>query len=605
MAFIVRFVDKIATSPTTRLDLMAAPWSVMTRGTDVSPPELDRAMVSTLLTDGVRVPAAAYGHRILKLQLMLAATSFEAAQTAYQALARELDRPTNILMWQPNGASSPVFFRTFRTDAGAVGEFLDWAAKKTITISILAEPFAYGQRVDLSPVTVYNDPAPKTTLITETFESATPVVTITNGGNLPWARDNSTAGVGTWSFKAGAITHSQTSDAIITVPTGATHVRFYYRVGSEATFDKLALIIGGNTKFTASGTVAWTQTGPYAIGGASTITFRYSKDASTSTAPDTAWIDNVEFLQSVGNGMYLDVTGVSGDVETPALIRFAGQTGGDWTAIATRRRGTPANAPFVLQAESMTVGTDTTLIGPDSRFSGADNNVAYTTFATSAGMTTRLSIANWPAVGGTDVRGTYRVFVRTLRMDGSASPNGSVAMRMRWGIAGNVLTGSTLSYWNASWVDCTLQDLGLITLPLTMDPVTEGPSGVEIPVSGLPNFEFQAQRLSGTDGLKIDYFLFVPADDRYLAIDWPWGHQSATTTVDGYQEMAYPRDGSGNLYSGASPQTVVGGFPLLSPNATNRLYYLLHVAEIDSITETTAVSVSYWPRYLYVRPAAS
>lgn len=155
LPYVVQFVDQISATPTIRLDL-AATWAIQ-RESDLSPPLLDRAYAGSLLADGRPVAAAAYGNRLLNLVLKLRddmATEDQAAD-AVQALARELNRPGNLLRWQP-GTSQPVFFRTLRADFGA----LQWDAyTKRCVVQIPAEPFAYGLKVTLPAVTVNNDPA--------------------------------------------------------------------------------------------------------------------------------------------------------------------------------------------------------------------------------------------------------------------------------------------------------------------------------------------------------------------------------------------------------------------------------------------------------------
>lgn len=138
------------------------------------------------------------------------------------------------------------------------------------------------------------DAVPESVVVTEGFEDASLDVTITDGGNLPWFRDMAQAHTGSWGFRAGAITHNQTSDAIVTVP-GGTHVRFWYWVQSETNFDFFRVIIGGNTVLQVSGTVGWTQA-TLPLSGATSVTFRYLKDSSASSGADTTFIDDLEFL---------------------------------------------------------------------------------------------------------------------------------------------------------------------------------------------------------------------------------------------------------------------------------------------------------------------
>lgn len=153
------FVDSVATSPTTRLNLNdMTNWSVL-EGTRFDPPDIKRAVVSTLMYDGARYPASAYEDRVLTLVLQITATSADTAATQLQALARELDRETNYLRYEPLTTNAVTFithrsnFTTINFDEGS----------KQVTVQLLAEPFAYGvQTTALNAVTVTNNPAAAT-----------------------------------------------------------------------------------------------------------------------------------------------------------------------------------------------------------------------------------------------------------------------------------------------------------------------------------------------------------------------------------------------------------------------------------------------------------
>lgn len=160
MAQTLRFVDSIASSPTTRLDVNDGAVLSMNRETDFGVPPMRRSVSSTLLRNGDYVGATAYGNREVNLVLDLypaanGSTSDNGAAQV-QLVQRELDRVGNILKYQPPGATNPVFFRTFRTSPDAVR--FD-ASRKQVRATMLAEPFAIGLREDIAGFTVNNDPA--------------------------------------------------------------------------------------------------------------------------------------------------------------------------------------------------------------------------------------------------------------------------------------------------------------------------------------------------------------------------------------------------------------------------------------------------------------
>lgn len=153
----IGFVDSISLTATSRLMFAAPLWRVLARGTDVTPPPFRRSWNSTLLTDGATVPASAYDNRVINLHLLLDSPDPTINATQLQLLHRELDRPNNILRWQPDAALPPVFFRTFR--APDYGQDFDHGINLfDIQLTIPAEPFAFGVREDVTPATVSNDP---------------------------------------------------------------------------------------------------------------------------------------------------------------------------------------------------------------------------------------------------------------------------------------------------------------------------------------------------------------------------------------------------------------------------------------------------------------
>ena len=161
MGDLVRFVDSIVASPTVRLDLNdEVKWSV--KNFSAPPPRLRRAVSQNAMGDGIFVSSSQYDARVVTIELDLI-TSGGSAQddnaTELQKLARELDRPDNFLMYQPTGATKPVFFRTMRSDISQIELLTGAKAFRRPTIELLAEPFALGLREMLGPYTVNNDPA--------------------------------------------------------------------------------------------------------------------------------------------------------------------------------------------------------------------------------------------------------------------------------------------------------------------------------------------------------------------------------------------------------------------------------------------------------------
>lgn len=306
---------------------------------------------------------------------------------------------------------------------------------------------------------------------------------------------------------------------------------------------------------------------------------------------------------AASNPCYVDVTGVKGDVEAPAIIQWprgSGIGGSSYQSLfAVRRRGTPGSAPFLIQAEAMTQGTDTTTQPNDANFSGSGNNYSRCTFTT-ATMQTRLSVTT-VGTAGVDLRGRYRVFLRYRR----SSATGEINVQLRWG--SDSTTEITNTAFATSGTALAAADLGEISMPMGVDPVT-GSDGTEMSVANNFRLTMQAERTSGTSTIDFDFLALIPADDRTGIVQW----NSLSTSydhvlLDAEDTSVVVRDSSNRIFS-TNAASVSGGFPMLSPGQTNRLYMLRSVAatgSVWSLTTVSPVSVSYLPRYLSVRPAST
>jgi hypothetical protein len=458
----IEFVDSISDTATVRLSLSNAPFSLLLNGTDVSPPALRRVTVNTLLSDGSIIPAAAYDNRTIVLHIQCDAPTPVLAAQYVQRLNQELDRPNNVLRWQPEPTLPAVYFKTFR--APDYTQSVDHGINLfDFTITIQAEPFAYGVRENSpSTVTINNDPA----------------------------------------------------------------------AGS--------------------------------------------------------------------NGKFFEISGVKGDVETPIMMTFGGGINSHQSVFGMRRGGTPSAAPLFLQAEAMTVGTDTATAANNTAYSGSGNNNAVTTFSTSTDITVaRLTASVFPAGASTDVRGTYRVFARV----NASTTGGTFQIRIYHGQRNVIQDSNNLVMSSIAFP--RMVDLGLIQLPEGFDPVNTGPTNSQIPVAGT-RIQLSATRLAGSGSLIWDYLMFVPANDRFCLINWG-GVNPFSYVLDGYSRSVYGLNSSGQVVDiGAASFT--GDIPYVAPGVTNRFVYINDVTPspivTDPVSGTCTLDWAYWPRYLYVRPVA-
>lgn len=82
-------------------------------------------------------------------------------------------------------------------------------------------------------------------------------------------------------------------------PSGGGNVSFWYKVSSEANYDKFYVYLNGNTVINGiSGNLGWAFWEGVAPPGENTITFTYSKDGSTNRNDDCVYIDDLSLPSS-------------------------------------------------------------------------------------------------------------------------------------------------------------------------------------------------------------------------------------------------------------------------------------------------------------------
>jgi len=317
------------------------------------------------------------------------------------------------------------------------------------------------------------------------------------------------------------------------------------------------------------------------------------------------------------NGMYFDITTVKGDVETPLTIRFTngthglGATGRLRSALSVRRRGTVANTPLVLQAESMTMGTETVVQANNAAFSGSGSNFVKTTPTTTTMLTRLSTTTRFPSTASVDARGSYRVFAR-IRQNTTADV---WDLRLLYGSTNIQIVGDAVrivapgTAGNIMYVD-----LGRVQIPINYDPVVDGLTGTELATEGV-FLSLQAQRHSGSGTLDTDLLLFLPSDDRTEYIKWPTTQTFSSDTFvaqGGPSPSVYCLNTNGQLTSTEAIE-IAGSGLMITPGRTNRVFFVRDVgtgtASLgtgDSITATNVLTASYFPRYLFpLRPATT
>ena len=116
----------------------------------------------------------------------------------------------------------------------------------------------------------------------------------TNDANNPWRRVTEDPYEGEYCMRSGAIGNNGTTTLILTHEAGSNDtVSFYYKVSSEANYDKLHFYIDNVEKGTWSGSIAWTKAAYPVNAGVHNYKWTYTKDNSVNSGSDCAWIDYV------------------------------------------------------------------------------------------------------------------------------------------------------------------------------------------------------------------------------------------------------------------------------------------------------------------------
>lgn len=333
--------------------------------------------------------------------------------------------------------------------------------------------------------------------------------------------------------------------------------------------------------------------------------FAYGPRVEVTGSPFTVAND-----PALSNGFIFDIANVQGDVPTPLLIvatstAVTGSPSGlatKWTHVSTRSRGIPSGYSNLIQAESMTLGTNAAVV-VDSAMSGG-NKVTVT--PGTATMALRLS-DSFPGNGVSTVeaRGLYRVYARVVKSIFTDTWN----LQLGYGASSTNPTFNDKQSTpipspgnNGPW----MVDLGYLPVPAGADPITHGYSGSQMKVQ-VPFIGLYAERLSGTGTLQIDYLYFVPADESTLIVKWPADLQ--VYAIDG------TTDSGGACYATVAaldeviatngfPQiTSGGGFPELVPGSqVNRVHFVRNVdltgVVIDPTnSNNTTIRAYYWPRW--------
>lgn len=114
-------------------------------------------------------------------------------------------------------------------------------------------------------------------------------------GSTSWTVTNTNKYEGAYSAKSGVIGHNSTSEMKLEYNVAETDsITFYVKVSSEANHDYLKFYVDNTLIGQWSGNTNWQKVGFPVNPGKQTFRWVYSKDISTTSGDDAAWVDYIE-----------------------------------------------------------------------------------------------------------------------------------------------------------------------------------------------------------------------------------------------------------------------------------------------------------------------
>jgi Concanavalin A-like lectin/glucanases superfamily len=115
------------------------------------------------------------------------------------------------------------------------------------------------------------------------------------GGAAPWFGQTTTSHDGTGAARSGAVTNGKSW--LKTGITGPVALSFWWKISSQDGSDTLQVHLDGVPLATIGGTTDWTQTTGISIPpGTHTVEWLYTKNGSSSSIDDAAWLDQVDVI---------------------------------------------------------------------------------------------------------------------------------------------------------------------------------------------------------------------------------------------------------------------------------------------------------------------
>jgi hypothetical protein len=186
-------------------------------------------------------------------------------------------------------------------------------------------------------------------LLNQTFETNA-ITPFTTSGNGNWATQTTQKYAGTYAAKSGTIGDSQSTQMshTIVIPAGGATLSFFYNVSSESGYDFLRFYIDGVQQNQWSGAIGWTQQTYILASGSRTLRWEYSKDSSSSSGTDSAYIDNVSITTTAPAAMRI----VDGNQSLGKVLTSDASGNASWQSITN---SSISDIPIMASIQGMVI----------------------------------------------------------------------------------------------------------------------------------------------------------------------------------------------------------------------------------------------------------
>lgn len=187
------------------------------------------------------------------------------------------------------------------------------------------------------------------TLLNQNFETNA-ITPLTTGGNANWTTQTSVKYAGTYAAKSGTIADNQSTQMshTIVIPAGGASLSFYYNVSSETGYDYLRFYIDGVQQNQWSGAIGWTQQTYILAAGSRTLRWEYSKDSSSSSGSDAAYIDNISIVTAAPPAMRI----VDGNQASGKVLTSDASGNASWQSITN---SSISDIPIMASVQGMVI----------------------------------------------------------------------------------------------------------------------------------------------------------------------------------------------------------------------------------------------------------